>query len=266
MCKDLETGEVVEIDLTSYFGNNAGVMAIDGCMQRSLIEAGYLTAVNQHNFTKLENYLQVTIDNRMLLFNLNTKKPALVNQIDGSDMIMDPDKFVQLGFIPSYTYSYKENDEMRDYQSQLLNPIENIIIKVTKNDNREQKIEGIYKRYTNQDLHIALKLQKDAECSGNDRKLTDTVLFASFDGFNILELMKEDLATFTAVLQDIESKIESEADEVDSDLVRVAGVLHKRKITEKEDHALQVSSLVTQLLMRSPPHAEVLLKMGNFSD
>ena len=78
--------------------------------------------------------------------------------------------------------------------------------------------------------------------------------------------MKKDLATFTAVLKGIESKIESEADEVDSDLIRVAGVLQKRKITEKEDHALQVSSLVTELLKQSPPHAEVLLKMGNFSD
>ena len=91
MCQHLEAVKSVkEIDLSSYFVNTAGVIAINGCMQKSLIEAGYLTSVSQHNFKKLENYLQVTIDNRILIFNLNTAKPALVNQIEDSDKIMDP--------------------------------------------------------------------------------------------------------------------------------------------------------------------------------
>ena len=65
-------------------------MAIDGCMQKSLIEAGYLAAVNQHNMKKLENYLQVTIDNRILIFDINVQKPTLVSEIEESEKIMDP--------------------------------------------------------------------------------------------------------------------------------------------------------------------------------
>ena len=77
--------------------------------------------------------------------------------------------------------------------------------------------------------------------------------------------MKKDLPTFTAVLHSIEHKIESEAEEVDSDRIRYAAVLLKRKITEKEDHTLKVSSLVTERL-QEPTYAEVLLKIGNLSE
>ena len=65
-------------------------MTIDGCMQKSLIEAGYLTAVNQHNLHKLENYLQVTIENCILIFDINVQKPTLVNEIEESEKLMDP--------------------------------------------------------------------------------------------------------------------------------------------------------------------------------
>ena len=68
----LKAVKPVEIDLSEHFGGDkAGLMTIDGCLQKSLIEAGYLTAVNQHNMKKLENYLQVTIDNRILIFDIN---------------------------------------------------------------------------------------------------------------------------------------------------------------------------------------------------
>ena len=77
--------------MTDYFeGDNAGVMAIDGCMQKSLIEAGYLTSVSQHNFKKLENYLQVTINNRILIFDINVQKPTLVKELEESEKMMDP--------------------------------------------------------------------------------------------------------------------------------------------------------------------------------
>ena len=45
MCQSLEAVEQKEIDLKDYFGDNAGVITIDGCMQKSLIEAGLLDAV-----------------------------------------------------------------------------------------------------------------------------------------------------------------------------------------------------------------------------
>ena len=87
----MEAVEPVSIDLSDYFVDNAAVIAIDGCMQRSLIEAGYLGALNQHNLHKLSNYLQVTLDDhRILMFNLNTEKPSLVNQIDELDKLTDP--------------------------------------------------------------------------------------------------------------------------------------------------------------------------------
>ena len=92
MCQHFEgVKPVKEIDLTYYFaGDNAGEIAIDGCMQKSLIEAGYLTAVNQHNLHKLENYLQVTIDNRILIFDINVQKPTLVKELEESEKMMDP--------------------------------------------------------------------------------------------------------------------------------------------------------------------------------
>ena len=52
-----------------------------------------------------------------------------------------------------------------------------------------------------------------AKNKSSNRKLNDSLIFASFDGLNILELMKKDLATFNAVHEQIE-KIDSEADEV----------------------------------------------------
>ena len=42
----MEAVKPVSIDLSDYFVDNAAVIAIDGCMQRSLIEAGYLAVVN----------------------------------------------------------------------------------------------------------------------------------------------------------------------------------------------------------------------------
>ena len=41
----MEAVEPVSIDLSDYFVDNAAVIAIDGCMQKSLIEAKYLTFV-----------------------------------------------------------------------------------------------------------------------------------------------------------------------------------------------------------------------------
>ena len=86
----MEAVEPVSIDLSDYFVDNAAVIAIDGCMQRSLIEAGYLGVLTQHNLQKLDNYLQVTIDNRNLIFNLNTEKPSLVNEIEETEKLTNP--------------------------------------------------------------------------------------------------------------------------------------------------------------------------------
>ena len=55
--KAVKTVEPVAIDLKDYFVDDAGSIAIDGCMPRSLIEAGYLTAVKTKNLHKLDNYL-----------------------------------------------------------------------------------------------------------------------------------------------------------------------------------------------------------------
>ena len=91
MCQHLEAVEPVEIDLIDYFGgDDAGLIVIDGCLQKSLIEAGYLTEVNQQNMKKLENYLQVTIDNRILIFDINVQKPTLVKELEESEKMMDP--------------------------------------------------------------------------------------------------------------------------------------------------------------------------------
>ena len=87
----LKAVKPVEIALSEHFGGDkAGLMTIDGCLQKSLIEAGYLTAVNQHNMKKLENYLQVTIDNRILIFDINVQKPTLVKELEESEKMMDP--------------------------------------------------------------------------------------------------------------------------------------------------------------------------------
>ena len=66
--------------------------------------------------------------------------------------------------------------------SQLLNPFGNIVIKVTKNEENEQTIVGICKRFTTLDLSIVQTLKDKAKGVLKDRELNDTVLFASFDG------------------------------------------------------------------------------------
>ena len=90
ICYHLEAAEPVEIDLTDFFDDDAVEIAIDGCMQRSLIEAGYLTAVSRYNLHRLANYLQVAIGDRILMFNVNAQRPTLVNEIEESEKLMDP--------------------------------------------------------------------------------------------------------------------------------------------------------------------------------
>ena len=57
-------------------------------------------------------------------------------------------------------------------------------MKVTKNEQNEKTIEGIYKRFSTHDLRIVQTLKEEAKSIpiSNDRELNDTVLFASFDG------------------------------------------------------------------------------------
>ena len=55
-------------------------------------------------------------------------------------------------------------------------------MKVTKNEQNEQTIEGIYKRFSTHDLRIVQTLKDKAKGGSRERELNDTVLFASFDG------------------------------------------------------------------------------------
>ena len=84
-----------------------------------------------------------------------------------------------------------------------MNPFGNIVIEVTKNDQNEQIIEGIYKRFTPHDLIIVQTLKDKAKGLSKDRELNDTVVFASFDGYNVLDLMQNDLETFNKVHEHI---------------------------------------------------------------
>ena len=77
-------------------------------------------------------------------------------------------------------------------------------MKVTKNEQNEQTIVGIYKRFSTHDLRIVQTLKDKAQGVSKDRELNDTVLFASFDGQNVLDLMKKDLLTFNKVQELIE--------------------------------------------------------------
>ena len=82
-------------------------MAIDACVPRQLIEAGYLRTADLKGIEQLADYLQVTVGHLTLIYNLGLPGPALVNDFEGAKKLMDPHKFVEHGFIPSY---FIEND------------------------------------------------------------------------------------------------------------------------------------------------------------
>ena len=86
-------------------------MAIDACVPRQLIEAGYLRIADLKAIEKLADYLQVTVGHLTLIYNLGLPGPALINDFEGAKKVMDPHKFVEHGFMPS---RFIENDIIHD--------------------------------------------------------------------------------------------------------------------------------------------------------
>ena len=72
------------------------------------------------------NYLQVTIGDRVLIYNLNEQNATLVNSMDDTRRMTDPQKFVEFGFMPSYSTQKVKGD---DYVCKLASsPLGNIVI------------------------------------------------------------------------------------------------------------------------------------------
>lgn len=63
---------------------------MEACKQHSLIESGLLSRGSSEEIDSLMNYLQVTIGDRVLIYNLNEKNATLVNYMDETIQMTDP--------------------------------------------------------------------------------------------------------------------------------------------------------------------------------
>ena len=111
---DLKTGRSSTLKFDS---NNITIAA---CNIHSLIESGELRFWEEKQIIQLMNYLHVRVENRILVYNLNVPEPkgkkkddpkqaklplpdpvVVCDELDSLEL-MNPQKFVELGYMPSY--------------------------------------------------------------------------------------------------------------------------------------------------------------------
>ena len=63
-----------------------------------MLKSGWLTDINMVSVEKLANVIQVTCEDRSLIFDLNQEKPCLYRDIDQTHKLCDPEKFIEGGF------------------------------------------------------------------------------------------------------------------------------------------------------------------------
>ena len=51
--------------------------------------------LNQDSLQKFGNYLQVTLRNRVLIFDIEPQTPVPVDELSSSEVLMDPQRFVE---------------------------------------------------------------------------------------------------------------------------------------------------------------------------
>ena len=79
-------------------------IAINSLPPEFLIESGWLRSVDKANVDRLANFLQVTIRDRAIIFNLNLPEPRPIDEVLMNESLMDPQKFSDLNFIPCSLY------------------------------------------------------------------------------------------------------------------------------------------------------------------
>ena len=132
-------------------------LAIDACDPRSLVEAGFTSIVDRTSIEKLNNHLQVTIKDHLLIYDLNPAVPTLIDELDEAEKLFDANKFVEMGFKLSYCDEKKEFDingeiiEERYIQKSLeQSPFRNLIF-----ERRGGYLRRIFRKFTSRDIYVA---------------------------------------------------------------------------------------------------------------
>ena len=96
--KEGNQNETKEINLTEFMGKaRPHLISIDPVSVPQAIKTSQSNSLELSTLNKFENYLQVTIINRLLVYDLNEDKPLLVNEQEAMDQLLDPQLYVESG-------------------------------------------------------------------------------------------------------------------------------------------------------------------------
>ena len=107
--------------------------------------------MNKAGIRHLANHLQVTIEEKSRIYNLEPEKPVVVNEIDEMHELFDPERFVETGF-KLVVLKMFETVTCKSLSTSLLN---NLVI-----ETRDNQHFRIYRRYTSNDIAVTLKEKK----------------------------------------------------------------------------------------------------------
>ena len=94
---NLGAAKTISLDsyILEYSKNN---ITMSQCQQMQLLKQGRDKKINFSKLHKLQNYLQVTIENINLIFDLNEDNPIVLKELDDTEQLMNPHTFIETGF------------------------------------------------------------------------------------------------------------------------------------------------------------------------
>ena len=114
--------------------------------------------MNKTGIRHLANHLQVTIEEKSRIYNLEPEKPVVVNEIDEMHELFDPERFVETGFklVVLKMFETVTSSHLGFMCKSLsTSPLNNLVI-----ETRDNQHFRIYRRYTSNDIAVTLKEKK----------------------------------------------------------------------------------------------------------
>lgn len=88
-----------QIRLSAHFDNIGEFgISLESISPYSQVCQGRLTRVNSKSFSDLADRIQITCGDLCYLYDLSYKSPTVVNEVSSTDMLLDPNHYVETGF------------------------------------------------------------------------------------------------------------------------------------------------------------------------
>ena len=95
----LSDGKERQIRLSAHFDNIGEFgISLESISPYSLLSQGRLTRVTSKSFSDLADRIQITCGDLCYMYDLSYKSPTVVNEVSSTDLLLDPNHFVETGF------------------------------------------------------------------------------------------------------------------------------------------------------------------------